>query len=65
MFAAVHELPPLYHAWMADLLTGPIPRESNATCHDCAMCVKGEIDLVGGVVVGDAPDPTRARVRVP
>jgi hypothetical protein len=26
-----------------------------------ALCVKGEIDLVGGV--GD--DPTRARVRVP
>ena len=29
------------------------------------MCVKGEIDLVGGVVVGDAHDPTRAHVRVP
>lgn len=29
-----------------------------------AMCVKGEIDLAGGVVVGDAPDVTRAHVLV-
>jgi hypothetical protein len=27
-----------------------------------AMCVKGEIDLTGGVVVGDSPDRTRAVV---
>ncbi len=30
-----------------------------------AMCVKGEIDLVGGVAVGDTHDATRARVFVP
>jgi hypothetical protein len=29
------------------------------------MCVKGEIDLAGGVVVGDTTDATRARVLVP
>src|SRR5215470_18692050 len=31
-------LPPLYAKWMAELLEGPIPRESRATCDDCAMC---------------------------
>jgi len=30
-------LPPLYAAWMAELLPGPIPRESRATCDNCAM----------------------------
>jgi D-arabinose 1-dehydrogenase-like Zn-dependent alcohol dehydrogenase len=30
-----------------------------------AMCVKGEIDLVAGVSVGDASDPTRSHVVVP
>jgi D-arabinose 1-dehydrogenase-like Zn-dependent alcohol dehydrogenase len=28
-----------------------------------AMCVRGDIDLVGGVVVGDTTDPTRSAVR--
>lgn len=31
-------LPPLYAAWMDELLAGPIPRETEATCDDCAMC---------------------------
>ncbi len=31
-------LPPLYAGWMADLLPGPIPAETNATCDECAMC---------------------------
>lgn len=31
-------LPPLYAAWMDDLLAGPIPHETDATCDDCAMC---------------------------
>lgn len=31
-------LPPLYAAWMDQLLAGPIPRETDATCDDCAMC---------------------------
>lgn len=30
-------LPPLYAAWMDDLLKGPIPRETVATCENCAM----------------------------
>ena len=30
-------LPPLYARWMAELLPGPIPRETDATCDDCAM----------------------------
>src|SRR5438034_10877336 len=34
-------LPPLYAAWMDQLLAGPIPPESEATCHDCAMCNQG------------------------
>jgi hypothetical protein len=35
-------LPPLYAAWVGDLLPGGIPRESRATCDDCAMCAHGE-----------------------
>jgi hypothetical protein len=36
-----HEaLTPLYKRWIDDLLGGPIPRESKATCDDCAMCLK-------------------------
>ena len=35
-------LPPLYAAWMDELLAGPIPRETDATCDDCAMCADGE-----------------------
>ena len=31
-------LPPLYAGWAAELLTGPVPDESQATCSDCAMC---------------------------
>jgi Fe-S-cluster containining protein len=31
-------LPPLYAAWMDELLPGPIRAEGLATCHDCAMC---------------------------
>ncbi len=31
-------LPPLYAPWIADLLDGPPPRESAATCESCAMC---------------------------
>lgn len=30
-------LPPLYGAWMDQLLAGPIPNETVATCDDCAM----------------------------
>jgi hypothetical protein len=30
-------LPPLYAGWLDQLLDGPIPAETNATCHDCAM----------------------------
>lgn len=31
------ELPELYRPWIASLLEGPIPAESEATCDDCAM----------------------------
>ncbi len=35
-------LPPLYARWAAELLGGPIPEETKATCQDCAMlCSKG------------------------
>jgi hypothetical protein len=30
-------LPPLYSGWIDDLLDGPLPHESEATCEDCAM----------------------------
>jgi hypothetical protein len=30
-------LPPLYAGWLAELLGGPIPRESRATCDNCVM----------------------------
>ncbi len=30
-------IPPLFAGWMSDLLPGPIPRESRATCDNCAM----------------------------
>ena len=36
-------LPPLYAGWLGDLLGGPIPREKDATCADCAMCSSGEV----------------------
>ncbi len=34
-------LPPLYASWIGQLLQGPIPPETRATCSDCAMCAKG------------------------
>lgn len=33
-------LPPLYAAWLDELLAVPIPAETRATCHDCAMACK-------------------------
>jgi len=32
-------LPPLSAAWADELLHGPIPQETEATCADCAMCL--------------------------
>src|SRR5437016_5826408 len=32
--------PPLYNAWMEQILGGPLPVETKATCEDCAMCSK-------------------------
>jgi len=40
--SASESLPPLYAAWVAELLNGPIPRESRATCDECAMCAHGQ-----------------------
>ena len=34
-------LPPLYARWMNDLLDGPIPAETTATCEQCVMCGDG------------------------
>jgi hypothetical protein len=35
---ATAALPPLYAAWLDDVLGGAIPAETEATCDDCAMC---------------------------
>lgn len=35
------QLPRLYARWMGDVLPGPIPAETEATCDDCAMCAGG------------------------
>lgn len=35
-------LPPVYAAWIDQLLAGPIPIESDATCDDCAMLPDNE-----------------------
>lgn len=40
-------LPPLYDGWITELVGGGIPRESRATCDDCAMWAKP----------GEAPPP--------
>jgi len=31
-------LPPMQAAWLEEILEGPIPAETRATCDDCAMC---------------------------
>src|SRR5215210_4311433 len=36
--AAGVNLPPLYAAWVDQVLAGPLPSENKATCNDCAMC---------------------------
>jgi hypothetical protein len=36
-------LPPLYDAWMTELLRGPLPIETEATCDRCVMCVDGAL----------------------
>lgn len=38
----VSPLPPLYARWMDELLAGPIPKESEATCDECAMLSPGD-----------------------
>jgi hypothetical protein len=35
--APSNPLPPLYATWMNELLPGPIPEETEATCDECAM----------------------------
>jgi hypothetical protein len=35
-------LPPLYAAWMDQLLAGPVPHERDATCDECAMLDRGD-----------------------
>jgi len=35
---ALDTLPPLYAKWLREVVTGPIPAETKATCASCAMC---------------------------
>ena len=46
-------LPPLYAAWMDELLAAPLPQETEATCDDCVM-LPGPGEPVGG----DSFDPS-------
>ena len=44
-------LPPLYARWFDDLLSGEIPAETSATCHDCALCdTEGEHQKPGSTL---------------
>jgi hypothetical protein len=36
---ALDGLPPLHQRWVRDLLAGPVPAETEATCNTCAMVV--------------------------
>jgi hypothetical protein len=42
-------LPPLYAAWMDELLAGPIPQETDATCEDCAMVTNDGVKITNGI----------------
>src|ERR1044071_4316862 len=46
-------LPPLYAVWVDELLGGPIPPETDATCNDCAMLPKNGEEHNGSVVFFD------------
>ncbi len=52
--APENDLPPLYARWMDRCLGGPIPRETRATCFECAMAAPGK-DRPDGP--GDSFDP--------
>jgi hypothetical protein len=41
VLSGAEPLPPLFQRWADECLPGLIPRETKATCHDCAMCVSG------------------------
>src|SRR5687767_5199250 len=41
-------LPPLYEAWIDQLLGSAIPPETVATCHDCAMLPRAGEEVVPG-----------------
>jgi hypothetical protein len=47
MMDASEPLPPLYAGWLAELLSGPVPRQARASCDDCAMCAGAQ----------ESPDP--------
>ncbi len=38
---ALDTLPPLYAGWLREMVVGPIPAETKATCASCAMCKNG------------------------
>lgn len=51
----VSPLPPLYGAWIEQLLAGPIPCETDATCDDCAMLPEdGQAQLSPGLFFNPA-----------
>lgn len=52
--APLHDLPPLYGRWVVEMLGAGVPRETRATCHDCAMCVKGDGTLPTATYFFDA-----------
>jgi hypothetical protein len=49
------DLPPLYAAWVDEILRAPIPKETRATCDDCVMLAPGGSWPTGS---GYAFDPT-------
>ena len=49
-------LPPLYAAWMTDLLVGAIPTETKSTCGNCAMAAPAGT-VISEKNAGDFFDP--------
>jgi hypothetical protein len=54
--AASSALPPLYARWMSELLDGPLPDETEATCKNCAMLESPASDGAEAAVSPPASD---------
>ena len=50
---AKSSLPPLYARWMDELLGGPAPEETEATCLDCPMCSRDPARNKSGVIFNE------------